>query len=292
MSNPNETPAADPADTPAPEAAVTPPAAPPDAGQPASLLTPAVDDGTPPAADPPAADAGDDWLPAKFRVTKEDGTLDEAASARKMAESYKALEAHKGPLPQAPATPDDYQLNPPEGVEAGAFAEWMADPLFKTFAADAHKLGMTNEQLQFVTGKYLEIAPALVAGNAALSVEEARAELGKLWANEQAFGQGIQQSLRAINAFGAPAEDVPGSAARLQQKYGTDPDFIAFTAAIGKELAEDQPANGARLAATGDDPEELAKHPAYWDPNHQDHARIKARVQEAMARKYGTAPHR
>lgn len=295
MTTSNEATAATPAAAP-PATPAVPPAAPAaDAAgqQPAaadSLLSQAGEGGAPAAdpAQPPAA--GDDWLPAKFRVVKEDGTLDEAASARKLADSYKALEAHKGALPEVPASPEEYKLQPPEGVDPEGFKEWTADPLFKAFAADAHKHGMTNEQLQFVAGKYLEIAPALMAEKEGLSTEEAKAELQKVWPTDQALQQGIGYSLRAINAFGAPAEDVPGSIARLQQKYGNDPDFIAFTAAIGKELQEDKPASGVPLGAAGQDPEELAKHPAYFDPNHPDHARIKAQVQEAVVRKYGTAP--
>lgn len=282
---PGEAGAATDAAAPTPAAAGQAPAAP--AASPESLLTPpAAAADAPPAADPPAA--GDDWLPEKFRVTREDGTLDEAASARKLAESYKALEAHKGPLPSAPASPDDYKIEPPEGVEADAFAQWMADPLFKAFAADAHKHGMTNEQLQFVTAKYLTVAPALVAENAAMSVEDARAELGKLWTTEQAMQQGLASVHRAIGAFGAEGAEVAGSRDRLLEKYGTDPDFIAFAAAVAKELPEDRPASGATPGAYAMDPESLARNPAYWDPTHQDHERAKAQVAEAHARKFGT----
>ncbi len=124
--------------------------------EPGSLLTGAAGDtppapGTPPPAPPagetpPAPPPGDppppgeaDWLPEKFRVMKDD-KLDEAASARKLAESYKALEQHKGPLP--PAAPEEYTIapltdaegNPVEGVNVDEFT---ADPMYKSFAAEA-----------------------------------------------------------------------------------------------------------------------------------------------------------
>lgn len=238
----------------------------------------------------PVVDAETDWLPAKFRVTKEDGTLDEAASSRKLAESYRALESHKGPLPKAPETPEGYQLSVPEGMSEEAFRDWQADPLFKDFTKQAHEQGMSNEQLQMVVGKYLQIAPQLMQANAALTVEEASAELGKVWQTPEAMQKGIADSIRAINAFGGEGSDVAGSRSRLMEKYGTDPDFIAFTAAVAKELKEDQPVQGVQTSEM--DVEALMKSEAYWKATHPDHTRVKAQVTEFMARKYGTARRR
>src|SRR5690606_25986676 len=111
-------------------------------------------------------------------------------------------------------------------------------------AKDAHAKGMTNEQLQFVAGKYLEILPPLMAEKSQLSADDARAELGKLWTTEQAMQQGLASVHRAIQAFGAEGEDVAGSQSRLLSKYGTDPDFIAFAASVARELNGDRPAAG------------------------------------------------
>lgn len=239
-----------------------------------------------------AAATGDDWLPEKFRVNGEDGALDEAASARKLAESYKALEAHKGPLPQVPATPEDYTLEAPkdaEGkpVEGIDFEAFTADPLFKAFAKDAHAKGLTNEQLQFVTDKYLQLAPELFAADAGLSVDEAKAELGKLWPDEATMQSNLAGVVKAINAFGGEAEDVPGSKARLMEKYGRDPDFIAFAANIAGELKEDRLPNGEAIGGE-QNIEALQKSKAYWDANHPDHARVKAQVSEFYTKKHGT----
>lgn len=247
-----------------------------------------------PAAAPAAGATGDDWLPEKFRVAKEDGTIDEAASARKLAESYKALEAHKGPMPAVPATPEDYKLAAPKDAEGKpmlddeGFAAFTADPMFQGFAKDAHAAGLTNEQLQFVTDRYLNLAPKLIAADQAISLEEARAELKTLWADDKTMADNLAGVTRAIQAFGAEADDVPGSRTRLMEKYGRDPDFIAFAATVAGEIKEDRlPASSPMTSEA--DVEALQRGPAYWDKNHPDHARVVGQVNTFYARKYGTA---
>lgn len=260
---------------------------------PAPPTPPAPAPGDPPPGDNPPPPGEHDWLPEKFRVMAEDGKLDEAASARKLAESYQALEKHKGPLSQAPASPDDYKIEPPKDDEGNPLmdlTEFTGDPLFKAFAADAHKLGMSNDQMQFVVGKYLAIAPELIAANQQLDMAEAKAELQKLWKDDKALERGTADAVRAINGFGAEAEDVPGSRARLMQKYGRDPDFIAFAASVAQEMHEDRPPGGDGLATSEMDIEALQKSAAYWDKNHPEHSATKAKVETFYTKKFGNKP--
>lgn len=282
MPNPNDpaTPAAPAPGAPDPAAAPQAPAADP--------ATPGEQPGQPSLLNQQQGEpTGDDWLPEKFRVTGEDGKVDEAASARKLAESYRALEAHKGPLPSVPATPEDYKIEAPEGVPPEAFEQFTGDDLFKNFVKDAHAQGMTNEQLQFVTQKYLALAPELLAADKSLSAEEAKAELAKVWTDEGAMQKNLASVVKAINGFGAEADDVPGSRARLMEKYGTDPDFIAFAASVAKDMREDQTPTGGTPSADLD-VEALQASEPYWKPDHPDHARVKAKVDEHYARKFGT----
>ena len=243
-------------------------------------------------ATPPAAATGDDWLPEKFRVMA-DGKLDEGASARKMAESYKALEAHKGALPQAPAKPEDYTLQPPNGADgkpmlaAEDFEQFTKDPLFQTFTKDAHAAGLTNDQLQFVVGRYLNMAPQLLQADQSLTLEEARAELETVWTTPQAMQENLAGVVVAINGFGAEAEGVPGSRARLMEKYGRDPDFIAFAAAVASEMKEDRLPSSPAIASEAD-VDSLQKSKAYWDKNDPDHGKVKAQVDAFYTRKHGT----
>ncbi len=233
----------------------------------------------------PASDS--DWLPEKFRVNNPEGKLDESASARKMAESYKALEAHKGPLPSAPATPDDYVLEI-EGFEPEVLAGFKADPLFQAFAKDAHAEGMSNKQLNMVLSRYMKVAPDLIAADAGLQLEDARAELSKVWKDEATMNHNLAGVVKAIQGFGAEADDVPGSRARLMSKYGRDPDFIAFAASVAGEMKEDGGTPTGALTPSDIDAEALQRSEAYWKPEHPDHAKVKAQVESFYTRKYGT----
>lgn len=234
-----------------------------------------------------------DWLPEKFQVKDADGNLDEAASARKLAESYVALEKHKGALSQAPATPDDYKIDPPKDADGNAIEgvdmeQFTSDPLFKSIAAKAHAANVTNEQLQLFVSEYLALVPQLVQANQQLTIEEASAELSAVWADKATFDQNLANAAKAVQGFGAEADDVPGSRARLDKKFGNDPDFMALMATIGAEMREDKlPSSGAMTSQV--DVESLMKSEAYWQKNHPDHARIKAQVDAYHVRKHGTA---
>lgn len=240
--------------------------------------------------------ADTDWLPEKFRVVKDDGSLDEGASARKLADSYRALESHKGPLLEVPASPADYRIaapvdaegNPVEGFDIEGFT---GDPLFKDIAGRAHAKGIPNAHLEFFVHEYLGIAPQILAADQQLTLEEARAELSSLWPDDAAFKQNMAGVVKAINGFGGEAEDVPGSRSRLMSKYGRDPDFVAFAAAVAGEMKEDRvPVNGGLPGEV--DIESLQKSEAYWNAGHPDHGRIKAQVDAHYTRKFGASRKR
>ncbi|WP_443701018.1 hypothetical protein [Pseudomonas sp.] len=58
-----------------------------------------------------------DFIPEKYRVVKEDGSLDLDQSSRKLAESYKHLETRLGSGDVPPKTADEYAVKL-EGVVA------------------------------------------------------------------------------------------------------------------------------------------------------------------------------
>lgn len=250
---------------------------------------------------PPATQPGpNDWLPEKFHVKTEAGEFDEAASARKLAESYRALEAHKGPALKAPESPEGYTLTAPvgedgkpiEGIDIDAF---MADPMFKQIAKDAHAAGIPNEHMQFFMDRYLRTAPELLGADKRLTVEEASQELSSLWADKASFDTNIAKANRATVEFakGVP-DDQPGSFKRLEEKFGTDPDFLAFAARVGMEsnFDEDRPPAGGGSTSSDVDIESLMKGEAYWNAQHADHSKVKAQVSAHFAKKFGTEPHR
>lgn len=196
---------------------------------------------TPPPATPPAgtvlnSGATNDWMPEKYRTNKEDGSLDLEASSRKVAEAYKHLETRLGSGDAPPKSSDEYA--PKIEAEGFNWDEFKADEGTQSFLKGAHAKGMTNAQVEYVIGEYLKAAPGLVEGGVQLNQQDCTAALKAVWTDDQAFKAGAQASYRAAEAFASP-EGQPGNFQALMAKYGNDPDFIAFTANIGKELQED-----------------------------------------------------
>lgn len=181
--------------------------------------------------------APNDWIPEKYRTNKEDGSLDLEASSRKVAEAYKHLETRLGSGDAPPKDAGEYSVKL-EGVEGFNWDEFKADESTQSFLKGAHAKGMTNAQVEYVIGEYLKAAPGLVEGGAQLSNEDCTAALKTVWADDQAMQTNLKSSYRAAQSFASP-DGQPGNFQNLMAKYGNDPDFIAFTANIGKELAED-----------------------------------------------------
>lgn len=209
--------------------------------------------GQPPAATPPPAagsvlnqGAGTDFIPEKYRVNGADGVLDLDQSSRKLAEAYGSLEKRMGSGDAPPKTAEEYA--PKIEVEGFNWEEFKADESSQSFLKGAHAKGLTNDQVSFVLGEYLKAAPDLIGGNAVLSEQDCTAALKTVWADDQAMKSGVNASYRAAQAF-ASEGTAPGNFDALMAKYGNDPDFIAFTANIGKELREDIPVNGNNPAS-------------------------------------------
>ena len=183
-----------------------------------------------------------DYFPEKYQVKKEDGSLDLEQSSRKLAESYKHLETRLGSGDIPPKTADEYAVKL-EGVEGFNWDEFKADEGTQSFLKGAHAKGLTNAQVEYVIGEYMKAAPGLVEGGVQLSQQDCAATLKAAWGDEQAMTQNVRASYRAAETF-ASEPGKPGNFAALQAKYGNDPDFIAFTANIGRELKEDNAING------------------------------------------------
>ena len=236
-----------------------------------------------------ASVGANDWIPEKYRVAKDSGEVDVEASARKVAEAYGHLEKRLGSGDIPPKTADEYTFTMPDQFKDQFNPN--EDPLFKEFKKDAHGAGLTQKQFDFVMAKYFDVAPQLVGASAALNLQDATAELRKLWPSEQQFGEGATRADRAVRAYANPgAADQTGSYVRLEKKFGNDPDFIALMANIGKETREDLPPAGSILPEA--DVESLQKSEAYWNASHKDHVATKAKVDAHYARKFGNAPKR
>jgi len=238
------------------------------------------------------------WLPEKYRVKVEGkDDIDFQASARKLGEGYKALEAKlgSGATGSVPENADSYQLTVPidaEGkplVEGVDLQEFMADPMYKALATKAHAAGISNEQMNFFVGEYLQMAPQLFEANLQLGADEARQVLSAVWKDEAAMKSGIQRAARAAQGFAAPAGQ-PGSFDNVMQKFGNDPDFLALMASIGKEMGEDTPISSDPVAAADwqEQVDTLKADPAYMDKSNPKHASVVRQVGELYQKRYGT----
>ncbi|MNN42479.1 hypothetical protein D3C81_1566630 [compost metagenome] len=141
-----------------------------------------------------------------------------------------------------PKTADEYAVKL-EGVEDFNWDEFKKDESTQSFLKGAHAKGLTNDQVQYVIGEYMKAAPGLIEGGAKLTAQDCTTALKAVWTDETAMKSNVTASYRAAEAFASEAGK-PGNFDSLMAKYGNDPDFIAFTANIGKELKEDSAING------------------------------------------------
>lgn len=210
--------------------------------------------------------------------------VDVAASARKLAESYTALEQKLGTGELAPKSPDEYQLTADGLPDTVKLEQLQQDPKIKEFLKAAHAKGLTNSQVQFAIAEFYKTAGSLLAGDKALTADEVIGQLRETWKDDAAFKQNMGLAFKAATALAKKA-GVDWEAAGL----GDNPAFIRLMAAIGSEVGE------AGLPGAGEVPgaetvADLMSGEAYWNPKHADHKRVTAKVQAYYASKYGNQP--
>lgn len=146
------------------------------------------------------------------------------------------------------------------------------DPLFAGFLKGAHAKGLSNGQVSWLLGEFQQRVQLMQEQSADPSIAEA--ELGKVWPTEQQLSRGLQGAYRGTHTFAADAEH----AARLDKKFGSDPDFIRLMAKVGAELGEDRLPDGGLTSVETETLESLRKSEAYNNAKHPDHAKIVAKV--------------
>lgn len=214
-------------------------------------------------------------MPEKYQVKNEDGTINWEASALKQAQGYAALAQRMGAGEAPPKDPDGYAPELPQGVTLDALK---SDPLYAGFLKGAHAKGLNNAQVGWLLGQFQERMAMATAGP---DPTVAEAELAGIWKLPGEMDKNLANSYRAAHAFAADKEH----AARLEQKFGNDPDFIRLMAKIGGELGEDRPPEGIS-SVEQETLENLMRHPAYLDKTHAEHAVIVAKARALYAKKY------
>lgn len=224
-----------------------------------------------------------EFIPEKYRVAKEDGSLDLEASSRKLAEAYGHAEKRIGSGDVPPKTAEEYAVTIPDAFKE-AF-DPKTDEGFKAFAGKMHGLNLTQSQLDGVMESYFELAPKLVAGAQVLDADAATAELKKTWATDADFERNVRNAFVGTNALaqkaGLSVDEIMAS------PLGNDPKFLKLMAAIGPEFKEDSSPGGGQQFSQ-EDINSLMMSEAYTNPKHKDHAQTSAKIKAYFERKHGT----
>lgn len=224
-----------------------------------------------------------DFIPEKLRVMKEDGTLDMDASSRKLAEAYGSLEKRFGSGDAPPKEASEYKVTVPDSLK-DAF-DPATDTGMQAFLTGAHAAGLNQAQVDFVMGKYFEMAPALAAGAVLHDAATATAELKKTWATDADFTRNVKNAYVGTNAA---AQKAGLEVAEIMNgPLGNNPQFLRLMAALGPEFQEDPGAGGQSMPAH-EDINTLLVSEAYTNPRHVDHAKVSAQVKRYFERKHGT----
>lgn len=224
-----------------------------------------------------------DFIPEKLRVMKEDGTLDMDASSRKMAEAYGNLEKRFGAGEAPPKEASEYKVTVPDALK-DAF-DPATDEGMKGFLAGAHAAGLNQAQVDFVMGKYFEMAPTLAAGAVLQDAATATAELKKTWATDADFTRNVKNAYvgttAAAQKAGLNVDEI------MNGPLGNNTQFLRLMAALGPEFQEDPGAGGTSMT-TQEDITTLLSSEAYTNPRHAEHAKVSAQVKRYFERKHGT----
>lgn len=230
-----------------------------------------------------------DFIPEKYRVTKDDGSLDVDASARKLADGYGELSKRFGSGDAAPKTAAEYAVVVPDALKE-AVGDIGTDPMFTQFRDDMHGLGLSQKQFDGVMSRYFELAPKLAGGAAQLSTDTAVAALRETWKDEGEFKKQIGLSYQAADtiakAAGMTYEDIDKAG------LGNNPTFIKLMAAIGPEFSEGAPVEGAGGSTFTSEQaiKELMMSDANTNTKHPQHAVTRAKIDAYYARKHGNTP--
>lgn len=212
------------------------------------------------------------WIPEKFQVKKEDGSIDHEASARKVEEHRSNLEKRLGEGGVRPKTSAEYKMpEPPEALKGLAMDEAVANK----FRDDAHKAGLSQAQFEFVMGEYFKFAPALAGASQQVSAEETIASLKETWGEKyQENGRDAWRGMeRMAQASGLTTEEV-------DRELGNNVMFNRIMAAVGAQMREDTPPNpGGSNAGDGYRMAQIAKiqaSPEFRDPKNPGHQKALA----------------
>lgn len=258
---------------------------------PAAAPAPAGQSAPPPAAPAPAPASATPWdaIPEKYRVKAADGQPDLGASALKLAEAYGHAERRIGTGDVPPKSADEYKTTVPEAL-AGKVdsAQLEASDDFKAFKTSMHAAGLTQKQLDAVTGELLARSIKLQEAAQGPTLEQASAELRKTWRSDAEFSQATTRMDQAWSAFAGEGDQEQLEAALKI------PAVARLLAKVGAEMEEDQPIQAGTPAAKSWEEQSAAirANPAYLDASHPQHKQLTEQLSALYAARYGTKAHK
>ena len=153
--------------------------------------------------------------------------------------------------------------------------ELKKDPLYAGFVKGAHARGITNAQLSWVLETHNQRES--MRSDPAVAEQELRRD----FPSNEAMQQALTRSYRATAAYAGNDE----ARAKLEVKFGNDPDFIRIMARIGGEMGEDTAVTGGLNASEDESLQSLMSHAAYHDAKHPEHKLVVARTSYCVARR-------
>lgn len=226
-------------------------------------------------------------IPEKYRVVKDDGSLDVEASTTKLAEGYGNLSKRLGGDDAPPNTAEEYAPEVPEGFDFDALK---ADPMYQDFLKGAHSRGVNNKQLSYILeefGKRQALMAEPQIPGIIPDMEAFKSEMVKVWGDDpKAFDKGIADGLKVIKAY------MPNITEEQLATIPNSPIVSQLLAAIGKEIGEDRriTSQPVDVKTFEDELITLQVHPAFSDAKHPEHKQIMAKKAELFKRRYGNAP--
>ncbi|WP_198156058.1 hypothetical protein [Herbaspirillum autotrophicum] len=213
-------------------------------------------------------------IPEKYRVKKEDGTIDAEASLQKVDQARSHLEKRMGSGDVPPKEFSEYKVpDLPEelkGVELST----------EEFAKKAHGMGLTQKQYEGVMSEYFSLLPNLVAADSQAQTGEVVSQLRETWgeASDANFRNAHKAAVSIGESIGIPY-------AEIEKAIGNNPVALRLLAAVGGEMSEDKtPPNANGAVPAGFDINVAMSSKAYQNANDPEHEKVTAQVNAHYAK--------
>lgn len=227
------------------------------------------------------ANSGQEGLsfPEKYAVKNEDGTVNVSESTRKLLDGYNNLAKKMGETGGVvPDSAEGYKLdfNPNElGLPENITPEVLKnDADFKQFAEEAHKAGFTNEQVNLVATKYLNVVQSVLDRRDENDMAACKEALLQTWKTPAELDVGIKNAYKAFNHFASDEDKA------LLDTIGNNPLIVRVLANVGAMMREDSPVRNAQPTESRETITALMKSEAYLDSKHPEHEKVSNQVSQ------------